>query len=151
MVLFSSSRGGTFTSGERTITNNENYTVRGVINMVRVPVPDDLEQGSVQSGYFLFTPEQYTFRGKDEEDQPVEIKDQDMFHLTLSDEQAAQFAPQLGKPVQVEVRVILRHTDHQRTPILFDILSLKVLSDSRSDAHSSEQRSNRKPKHFKAP
>ena len=151
MVVFSFLGAETFTSGERTITNNENYTVRGVINMVRVPVPDDLEQGSVQSGYFLFTPEQYTFRGKDEEDQPVEIKDQDVFHLTLSDEQAAQFTPQLGKPVELEVRVILRHTVHQRTPILFDIISLKVLGDSRSDAHSKEQRSNRKPKPSKTP
>ncbi len=58
MILLASSRAQMFLDEEKTINENQTYTVRGVINVVHLPIPDGdqhgTEQGSVTGGYFFF-------------------------------------------------------------------------------------------------
>ena len=71
-----------FSDEKKTINENQNYTVRGVINIVYLPVPDSFElKEPIQSGYFLFTPQRFTVNGKDAEGKPVQFKGQQMFRL----------------------------------------------------------------------
>src|SRR5262245_27324596 len=128
LVLLASLPAQTFPSANKTINENKNYTIRGVINIVYLPVPDAFELPEpVQSGYFLFTPQRFTVNGTDVEGKRVQFKDQQMFHLALSEDQVAKFTPALGKPVEVEAQPFIGHTRHHRTPVLFNILSLKIL------------------------
>jgi len=128
LILLASSRAQMFSDEKKTINENQSYTVRGVINIVYLPVPDALElKEPIQSGYFLFTPQRFTVNGKDAEGKPVQFNGQQMFPLTPDDDQVAKIKAALGKPVEVEVRPFIRHTRHHLTDVLFDILSLKIL------------------------
>ena len=115
------------------IEEGKTYTVRGVVNVVHFPIADGdqhgTEQGSVTGGYFLlFTPERYTFKGKDYEDKSVHIKDQQIFHCSGSDDkQIATIEASVGKPVEMKVEPFLRGTAYHKTPVLFTVLSVKVL------------------------
>ena len=128
LILLTSSRAETFSDQKKTINENQNCTVRGVINIVYLPVPDALElKEPIQSGYFLFTPQRLTVNGKDLDGKPVRFKDQQMFHLTPTDDQVEKIKAALGKPVEVEVRPFIRNTRYQLTDVLFEILSFKIL------------------------
>jgi hypothetical protein len=123
---------GTFIDGHRTIQEGKTYTVRGVVNIVHLPIADGdqhgTEQGSVTGGcFFLFTPERYTFKGRGNEDKPVQIKEQQMFHLVLDDDEVAKVEAALGKPVEMEVQPFLRTTMYHHTPVLFHVSSFKVI------------------------
>src|SRR5207249_519972 len=77
LILLASSRAQMFSDKEKTIKENQNYTVRGVINIVYLPVPDAFElKEPIQSGYFLFTPQSFTVNGQDTDGKPVQFKGQ---------------------------------------------------------------------------
>ena len=134
LILLASSRAQMFSDEEKTIKENQNYTVRGVINIVYLPVPDAFElKEPIQSGYFLFTPQSFTVNGQDTDGKPVQFEGQQMFQLTLDDNQVAKIEAALRKPVEVEVRSFIRHTRYHRTDVLFNILSLKILKKEESE------------------
>src|SRR5215469_18715351 len=91
----------TFTSRTIALQGGTPAVLRGVINTVYLPVPDDFELGPVQSGYFLFTSDDYTITIKDDSGETTQVKNQQMFQLTPSEEQTKQFESILGKPVEV--------------------------------------------------
>jgi hypothetical protein len=122
------------------IEEGKTYTVRGVVNVVHFPIADGdqhgTEQGSVTVGYFLlFTPERYTVNGTDADengkDKQVQIKDQQIFQLAPDDKQIATIEGSVGKPVEMKVEVFLRHTMYHKTPVLFTVLSVKVLEGAK--------------------
>lgn len=118
----------TFSSRNIALQGNTTTSLRGVINQVYLPVPDDLELGAVQSGYFLFTPDQYTITVKDSDSgKKSQIKNQQMSHLTASEEDAKQFEATRGKPVEVKARLIQQNTRYHRTPIILEVLSIKEI------------------------
>lgn len=90
---------------------------------------DPLASHIFVSRYFLlFTPERYTFNGKDYEDKSVHIKDQQIFHCSVPDDkQNATIEASVGKPVEMKVEPFLQHTRYHKTPVLFTVLSVKVL------------------------
>src|SRR5262249_34880450 len=111
----------TFSSRNIALQGNTTTSLREVINQVYLPVPDDLELGAVQSGYFLFTPDQYTITVKDSDSgKKSQIKNQQMSHLTASEEDAKQFEATRGKPVEVKARLIQQNTRYHRTPIILE-------------------------------
>ena len=117
----------TFTARTITLQGDTPVVFRGVINTVYLPVPDDFELGPVQSGYFLFTSDDYTITIKDISGETTHVKNQQMFQLTPSEEQAKQFEPILGKPVEVKARLMPCQTRYHRTPILLIDLSFKTI------------------------
>jgi hypothetical protein len=136
LILLASSRAQMFSDEAKMINENQTYTVRGVINVVHLPIPDGdqhgSEQGLVTGGYFfLFTPELYTLNGReiDEngEDKPVQIKDQQIFQLAPDEHQVAKIEAAVTKPVELEVQPFIRHTMSHHTPVLFRVSSVKVI------------------------
>ena len=118
----------TFSSRTIALQGDTTTLFRGVINQVYLPIPDDLELGAVQSGYFLFTPDQYTITIKDPDSgKKSQVKNQQMFHLTASEEDAKQFEAIRGKPVEVKARLIQQNTRYHRTPIVLEVLSIKEI------------------------
>jgi len=117
----------TFTARTIVLHGDTPAVFRGVINTVYLPVPDDFELGPVQSGYFLFTSDDYTITIKDDSGETTQVKNQQMFQLTPSEEQTKQFESILGKPVEVKARLMPRQTRYHRTPILLEVLSFKII------------------------
>ena len=132
LILLASSRAQIFSDEEKMINENQTYTVRGVINVVHLPIPDGdqhgSEQGLVTGGYFfLFTPERYTLNGKDFEDKPVQIKDQQIFNLAPEEHQVAKIEAAVTKPVELEVEPFSANTGYHHTPVMFMVSSVKVI------------------------
>ena len=74
LILLASSRAQMFSDEEKTINENQNYTVRGVINIVYLPVPDALElKEPIQSGYFLFNAAKVHGQRGGSEGKPVQV------------------------------------------------------------------------------
>lgn len=120
---------GDFFSGDSIILKENQLTkIRGIINVVYLPLPDDLELGKHQSGYFLFTANAYDMKITGEEGETEHAKNQQMFHLTLSDEQIAKVEKLLQKPVELTAEPFEANTRHHRTPVLLSVKSIKPLS-----------------------
>jgi hypothetical protein len=136
LIVLASSRAQMFSDEEKTINEDQTYTVRGVINVVHLPIPDGdqhgTEQGSVTGGYFfLFTPERYTLNGREIDengkDKPVQIKDQQIFQLAPDEHQVAKIEAAVTKPVELQVQPFIRNTAYHHTPVLFMVSSVKVI------------------------
>ena len=122
------SKAEVFSSEPRTFSKSPlEGTVRGVVNVVSLPVPDQMELGQTQSGYFLFTPYPCTIKTK-EAGVPLCETNQQMFQLAPSDKQVELLKSLLGKPVELEVLMFPMHTRYHRTPILFQIKSAKAIN-----------------------
>jgi len=112
------------------IVSNKEVTLRGVINLINVPVPDAVEAGPVQSGYFLITPYPLDVEGKDEfqEGKMVNAKEQIMFHLVIQSDLYKTIEKLVGKPVEIVALPFPAHTRHHRTPFLLDVKSIKAVA-----------------------
>ena len=109
------------------LKENQAAKLRGIINVVHLPLPDDLELGKSQSGYFLFTASPCDVKISGEQSGTELVKNQLMFHLVLSEEQMAGVKKLLQKPVEITATPFGAHTRHHRTPVLLEVKSIKLL------------------------
>lgn len=109
---------------------NKEVTIRGVINLIAVPVPDAFETVPIQSGYFLITPNPLDAEGEDElqEGKMISAKGQVMFHLVIPDELAETIGKLAKNPVEIVALPFPAHTRHHRTPFLLQVKSIKALA-----------------------
>lgn len=110
----------------------QEITIRGVVNVVYLPVPDNFEVGPTQSGYFLFTSYPCTIKAKDSDDKAITVTNQTMFHLAPSGDQVNLLKTLLGKPVEMRVSMMPRETRHHRTDIILtNIKSIKQIKTAK--------------------
>jgi len=109
---------------------NKEITLRGVINQITVPVPDDLDLASTQKGYFLITPFPFDAEGEDpfQDGKRVFAKEQIMFHLVFQNDLAETIQKLAEKPVEIVAIPLPAHTRHHRTSFLLDVKSIKALT-----------------------
>lgn len=119
-------KGEFFPSDPASLKENKVTKLRGIINVVHLPLPDDLELGKSQSGFFLFTPNPIDADISSEDGTEL-VKSQQMFHLVLSEEQLANVKKLLQKPVEVTASPFGAHTRHHRTPVLLNVASIRLL------------------------
>jgi len=118
---------GPFPENAPALVEGEQSTVRGVINLVVFPVPDDFEMEPVQSAYALITPIPLEASGTDSTGEEIHETGLTLFHLAGDDEITAQFDALAGRPVEMTVDLMPAHTRHHRTPFLLLARSIRAL------------------------
>jgi hypothetical protein len=119
-----------FPKVDKKLVANKEVTLRGVINLVTVPVPDAVEAKPTQSGYFIITPYPLDAEGEDEfrEEKMNYSKEQIMLHLVIPNDLQKTIEKLMGKPVKIDAAPFPAHTSHHKTPFLLHVKSLKALA-----------------------
>lgn len=126
-------RAEVFSSEPQIFNADEEATIRGVVNVVDLPVPDQVEVGPTQSGYFLFTSYPCTIKAKDIDDKSLMVTNQTMFQLAPSADQVKLLKTLLGKPVEMHVSMMPAETRYHRTAIiLIKMKSIKPINTAKS-------------------
>ncbi len=117
---------GPFPESSATLVAGEEKSVRGVINPLIFPIPDDFEMEATQSGYVLITPIPLEVKGMDDDGNPIKEKMM-LFHLAGEESVTAQFKALAGKPVEITADLMSAHTRYHRTPFLLLVKSVRAL------------------------
>lgn len=122
-----------FPAAEIKLVDSKEVTLRGVINVITVPVPDGAGLGKpTQSGYFLITPYALVAEGESPgpERKMIRLEGQMLFHLVVQQEIEAKLDKLKGQPVDVVATPFPAHTRYHRTPFLLNVKSIRALAQS---------------------
>ena len=109
------------------IVGGTEVTIRGVINLITVPISDDYEMEPTGIGYYLITPYPHEAEGRDINDEDILEKNLTMFQLTGDDEVNAKLKESEGVPVEIIADPFPAHTRHHRTPFVLFVKSIRAL------------------------